>query len=144
MVRNDRPLMQSLKILLTVVLTCGISFRLIELDLLTNATLDELKVTGNEFTDVFVYNPSDRFQSVSQQQGKTLKQIYQFKDNTLAISLYRTQKQRVKITPTLSFQSEALECVLEALPPLTRRSRNTCATVQSNATRHRFNRFSLN
>lgn len=141
MVRNDRPLMQSLKILLTVVLTCGISFRLIDLDLLTNATLDELKIPENEFTDVFVHNPSDRLQSVPQQQDKTL---YQFKDNTLDISLYQTQKQRVKITPTLSFQSEALECVLEALPPLTRRSRNTCATVQSNATRHRFNRFSLN
>ncbi|MBD1867934.1 hypothetical protein H6F95_11600 [Cyanobacteria bacterium FACHB-471] len=141
MVRNDRPLMQSLKILLTVVLTCGISFRLIDLDLLTNATLDELKIPENEFTDVFVHNPSDRLQSVPQQQDKTL---YQFKDNTLDISLYQTQKQRVKITPTLSFQSEAPECVLEALPPLTRRSRNTCATVQSNATRHRFNRFSLN
>lgn len=144
MVRNDRPLIQSLKILLTVVLTCGISFQLIDLDLLINTTLDELKIPESEFTNVFVHNPSDRLQSVPQQQGKTLEQIYQFKDNTLSSSIYRIQKQRVKITPALSFQSEAMGCVLEALPPLTRRSRNTCATVQSTATRNRFNRFSLN
>jgi uncharacterized membrane protein len=59
--------------------------------LLTEATVDQLRWTEHEFSDVFVYNPSDRLQSTLLQQGKTLTQTYQFRDNTLAIVLYRIQ-----------------------------------------------------
>jgi uncharacterized membrane protein len=59
--------------------------------LLTEATVEQLQWTDHEFSDVFVYNPSDRLQSTLLQQGKTLTQIYQFRDNTLAIALYRIQ-----------------------------------------------------
>jgi len=57
--------------------------------LLTETTVNEVKVPEQGFSDVFVYNPSDRLQATLTQQGKTLTRIYQFKDNTLAIALYQ-------------------------------------------------------
>ncbi|MBD2000003.1 glycosyltransferase family 39 protein [Leptolyngbya sp. FACHB-541] len=65
--------------------------------LLTEATVDELQWTEHEFSDVFVYNPSDRLQSTLTRQGKALTPIYQFRDNTLAIALYHVQPSDTKI-----------------------------------------------
>lgn len=45
----------------------------------------------DRFSDIFVYNPSDRLKVAIEQQGKTPKQVYQFRENTLAISLYRIE-----------------------------------------------------
>jgi uncharacterized membrane protein len=41
------------------------------------------------FSDVFVYNPSDRLRSLLQQQQLNLEVAYQFNDNGYVISLYR-------------------------------------------------------
>jgi uncharacterized membrane protein len=55
--------------------------------LLTETTVDQVKVPKG-FSDVFIYNPSDRLHLTLTQQGNSLEPIYHFKDNTLTISLY--------------------------------------------------------
>jgi hypothetical protein len=42
------------------------------------------------FSNIFVYNPSDRLKAAMENQNMTSEKIYEFKENTLTISLYRS------------------------------------------------------
>ncbi|NKB17167.1 MAG: hypothetical protein HC770_02010 [Pseudanabaena sp. CRU_2_10] len=49
----------------------------------------------DRFSDVFVYNPSDRLKAAIENQNMTSKTIYNFQENTLAISLHRLESNKV-------------------------------------------------
>jgi uncharacterized membrane protein len=49
----------------------------------------------DRFSDIFVYNPSDRLKAAIENQNMTSKTIYNFRENTLAISLYRIEPNEI-------------------------------------------------
>jgi uncharacterized membrane protein len=49
----------------------------------------------NGFSQVFIYNPSDRLQAVLKQQKLELEIVYQFEDNGFTVSLYRLNSTQV-------------------------------------------------
>lgn len=49
----------------------------------------------DRFSDVFVCNPSDRLKAAIENQNMTSKTIYNFQENTLAISLYRIEPSEI-------------------------------------------------
>jgi hypothetical protein len=60
----------------------------LDTQLILVADPDSLAIAA-DFADVFVYNPSDRLQSVLKQQHLEQTLTYQFEDNGFIVSLYR-------------------------------------------------------